>query len=87
LTKLYPAKPTGNWTAGRSKVFSLDKGDDCKTTGAIIEVAVAADNRCINERLFVMMASIKNDQNCISLNLLKIANFLVLKYFNFKVDC
>jgi hypothetical protein len=60
-------------------VFTFDKGEDCKTTGTIIDVAVAADKRRIKERLFVMMESIKNDQNCNSLNLLKIANFLVLK--------
>jgi hypothetical protein len=52
----------GNWTERRSIVLPSDKGEDCKTTGAIIEVAVTADNRCIKERLFVIMRTIKNDQ-------------------------
>ena len=43
-------------------LLSLDKGADCKTTGIIIEVAVAADNRWMKERLFVMMENFKNPQ-------------------------
>ena len=51
-----------------------------------MDVAVTADKRCKKERLLVILKYIENNQIANHLNLLKFANFLALKCFNFKED-
>jgi hypothetical protein len=68
-------------------VFSLESEEACKANGVTMDVAVATDNRCKNKRLLAILKSIENNLLASRLNLLKFANFLAHKCFNFKEDC